>query len=239
MTARKRKRRFVADLLSGANLLCGVFSIGFAQAGRIDVSLLLLFVGIVFDGLDGAAARRFGGTRWGVYSDDVADSVSYALAPAAVLAIALGGKAGVACGVAYAAFTIGRLVYFTLDKTSADPRFFCGVPSTIGAAIVLCSVLVFPRAPAIIGLFTGTAAVLMVSFDSSYRHLGRVLLSKKRFAAAALGAAALLVAGALTVGVQVPAAILLVASIAYGLAPSAARFAAVVDRALVAQRARR
>ena len=49
--------------------------------------------------------RRFGGTRWGVYSDDVADSISYALAPAAVLAIALGGPSGLACGVAYAAFT--------------------------------------------------------------------------------------------------------------------------------------
>ena len=65
-------RRHLADALSAANAACGVASTCFALAGRADVSLLLLLAGAVCDGLDGAAARRFGGTRFGVLADDVA-----------------------------------------------------------------------------------------------------------------------------------------------------------------------
>ena len=66
------------------NALCGVASIYFATQGRIETSLLLLLVGAAFDGLDGAAARKWGGTRFGVYSDDIADGINYAIAPGVV-----------------------------------------------------------------------------------------------------------------------------------------------------------
>ena len=62
------QKRFIADALSGANLFCGVFSMIFASIGRVDFSLLFLMIGAAFDGFDGAAARKFGGTRWGVYN---------------------------------------------------------------------------------------------------------------------------------------------------------------------------
>ena len=55
------QKRFIADSLSGANALCGVASIYFATQGEIEASLLLLLVGAAFDGLDGAAARKWGG----------------------------------------------------------------------------------------------------------------------------------------------------------------------------------
>ncbi len=38
-------------------------------------------MGCLFDGFDGAAARKWGGTRFGVYSDDIADGVNYGIAP--------------------------------------------------------------------------------------------------------------------------------------------------------------
>ncbi len=79
-------KRLVADLLSATNLACGIASAACAVAGRFEVSLLLLLVGAACDGLDGAAARRWGGTRWGVLSDDIADGVNYGIAPGVALA---------------------------------------------------------------------------------------------------------------------------------------------------------
>ena len=65
-------------------------------------------MGAVCDGLDGAAARRFGGTRFGVLADDVADAISYAVAPAIAVATSVSGAAGTAIGVAFGALTILR-----------------------------------------------------------------------------------------------------------------------------------
>lgn len=64
------QKRFIADGLSALNLGCGVWSIALASQGQFVASLVLLIVGAAFDGFDGAAARRWGGTRFGVYSDD-------------------------------------------------------------------------------------------------------------------------------------------------------------------------
>ena len=70
----------------------------------------------ICDGLDGAAARRFGGTRFGVLADDVADAISYGVAPAIAVAIATSGIEGTAVGVVYGTLTLTRLVFFTLRK---------------------------------------------------------------------------------------------------------------------------
>lgn len=227
------KKRFIADALSGVNALCGVASIYFATKGRIETSLLLLLVGAAFDGLDGAAARKWGGTRFGVYSDDIADGINYAIAPGVALAFGIGGKEGIVVGAVYSILTISRLVFFTLNKEGSDPNYFAGVPSTIGGLVALSSLLLFRSSPSLIGLFVGIAAVLMVSFDSAYRHLGRMIFAASRAKAlVGLVAAVLLVGGGALFGVRVPAAVILVVSLAYGFLPQVARF-----RALLAKRA--
>jgi phosphatidylserine synthase len=228
--------RFIADGLSAMNALCGVFSILLALplGGRDSQPawcLLLLLVGAGFDGLDGAAARRWGGTRFGVFADDIADGISYAVAPAVAVAVVVNGVAGVVVGVAYAVFTVSRLVYFTLNKGSSDddPRFFRGVPSTIGGIVALCAAILFPDAPALVGFFVGVACVLMVGFDSAYRHLGRVLfgLKRERQIGAAVGAL-LLLGGSALFGPRVGAGLLLGACLLYGFVPQIARFSEII-----------
>ena len=172
--------RFIADALSGANLLCGLISMFFAARGRLEFSLLFLMLGAAFDGFDGAAARKFGGTRWGVYSDDAADAVNYGIAPGVALGLTLHGLQGLVLGLFYTVFTLSRLVFFTLNKTESDPNFFSGVPSTMGGLITICSLILFPGYPALVGLMVGVACVLMVSFDTHYRHLGRALAAHRR-----------------------------------------------------------
>jgi CDP-diacylglycerol--serine O-phosphatidyltransferase len=79
---KKHPLHWVADLLSAANLACGALSIHLALQQRLSWCLVLLGLGALFDGLDGAAARRWGGSRFGVLADDVADGISYGIAPA-------------------------------------------------------------------------------------------------------------------------------------------------------------
>lgn len=170
---RPRKRRHIADLLSFSNFALGVLAIALAVDGRYVASLSCVALGAAFDGLDGAAARRWGGTRFGVLADDLADAVTYGVAPAVALWTFLGGAEGLAMGVGYAAFTSTRLVHFTLDKGNGDPRYFRGVPSTLGAFTVLCAVIACERHPLLVALVVGAVAVKMVTFSSRYRHLGR------------------------------------------------------------------
>lgn len=220
--------RFLADALSAGNLVCGLVSIAWAAAGRFDLSLGALLLGAVLDGLDGLAARRFGGTRFGVYADDIADGVNYGLAPGVALAYALDGAAGLFVGTFFAVFTLSRLVYFTLVVDTGDPRFFPGVPSTIGGLVALSSILVFEHEPALIGLAVGVACAQMVSFKTHYRHLGRALASRempRRVAAVGFG---VLVLGGLAFGVRGASALILLASFAYGLLPSVLGFRAAL-----------
>lgn len=232
------QKRFIADVLSAANLLCGVFSMVFASRGRFDMCLLFVLLGTAFDGFDGAAARRWGGTRLGVYSDDVADGVNYGIAPGVALYYVLGGGlAGISIGIFYAVFTVSRLVFFTLNKSSSDPNYFRGIPSPVGGIVTISSIVVFEDEPALIGLMVGIAAAQMVSFSTNYRHLGRAVggwVSRQRRSAgtrsrrrALFGApvyVVLLLLGVRLLGLRGAVAIILVGNLVYGFVPTVLAF---------------
>jgi len=182
------KKNFIADALSLGNLVCGLIAIFMATKGRIDLSLLFIGLGAAFDGLDGAAARKFGSTKWGVYSDDIADGITYGIAPGIITMIhfqqfdaQISGLSldGYIIGGAYVFFTLGRLVYFTLNKANSDPEYFMGAPSVFGGTLVVSSVFLFSEHYALLGMMIGVACVLMVTFDSHYRHMGRLIGSRQ------------------------------------------------------------
>lgn len=223
------QRRFVADALSGANLLCGGFSIYFASVYRFEISLLFVILGAAFDGFDGAAARRWGGTRFGVYSDDVADAVNYGIAPGVALYFVLGGASGIVVGIFYTTFTLARLVFFTLNKAGSDPNYFAGVPSPVGGLIAMASVVVFQDQPGIIGLMIGLAAAQMVSFSTHYRHLGRALAKKRRALVGAPLYLVVLLIGLRLWGAKGAAAVILLGNLVYGFLPTVLAFARVLS----------
>jgi CDP-diacylglycerol--serine O-phosphatidyltransferase len=226
------ERRRIADALSLANLACGLMSMSFAARGELSVSLLLLALGAGLDGLDGAAARRWGGSSVGVYMDDVADAVSYGLAPGYALYAVLGGLEGALFGVLYAAFVIARLVFFTLDKSTSDPSQFRGVPSTVGAIVTLSVLVLLAEHALAVGFFVGVASALMVSFDVRHRHLGRALAGRE-VRAFALFYVLCVALGAALGGLKIAVALVLATSLAYGFLPSVLAF-----RSVLAKRAR-
>ena len=220
--------RRIADLLSLANLLCGVAIMVFAALGQLHLSIACLLGSVIFDGLDGAAARRWGGSRFGVLADDIADALSYGIAPGYAIAVTLPGVSGTVVGIGYALFVFSRLVFFTLNKSENDPEHFRGAPSTLGAAITLCALHLFGNDPLTVGILVGAAIVAMISFDVRYRHLGRVLAREpwRLWLAAPVGAAFVL--GAWLAGVHGAVIVLLVLTLGYGARPTVNRVAALV-----------
>ncbi|MCC7501563.1 MAG: CDP-alcohol phosphatidyltransferase family protein [Flavobacteriales bacterium] len=76
------------DLLTTANLACGVASILLASQGQLTWACGLVFAAAVFDVFDGLAARAMGGgTPLGAQLDSLADMVSFGVAPAFLLFI--------------------------------------------------------------------------------------------------------------------------------------------------------
>ncbi len=223
--------RFIADALSAVNLTCGLFSIWFSWHNALEISLLFLILGGIFDGFDGAAARKWGGTRWGVYSDDVADGVNYGIAPACAMFFTIRGWEGSVVGFLYGFFTISRLVYFTLNKQNSDANFFSGVPSPVGGLIAMCSLVLFREQPVLLGMLIGMACIQMVSFDIRYRHLGHAVTTrKKRYLIGLPLYAIFLVLGAFVWGVHFSTLLLLLMGLGYGLLPSVLHLKQVLSK---------
>ncbi|MCA9708961.1 MAG: CDP-alcohol phosphatidyltransferase family protein [Myxococcales bacterium] len=246
------RKRFIADALSAANLLCGAIAIVYATRQRFEISLLFVLLGAAFDGFDGAAARRFGGTRIGVYSDDVADGINYGIAPAVALYCLLGGAAGVLVGVFYGLFVVSRLVFFTLMKSASDPNYFRGVPSPVGGLTTMSSIVVFEHEPALVGLLVGIACAQMVAFSTDYRHLGRAVggwVSRRRRRGggrdrrrALFGATVyllVLIIGIRLVPLRVAVGVILVGNLAYGFLPSALAFVRAIELQVARRRGSR
>jgi CDP-diacylglycerol--serine O-phosphatidyltransferase len=76
----------IPDLLTTANLACGVGAVLLASHGQLTIACGLLFLAALFDVFDGLAARALGGgTPMGAQLDSLADMVSFGLAPAVIV----------------------------------------------------------------------------------------------------------------------------------------------------------
>lgn len=76
----------IPDLLTTANLACGVGSILVASQGQLTWACWLVFAGALFDVFDGLAARALGGgTPLGAQLDSLADMVTFGVAPGMIV----------------------------------------------------------------------------------------------------------------------------------------------------------
>jgi len=169
--------RLYADILSALNFTCGVTSLILTHHHYFAKAICIIIVGQLFDLFDGRMALKHGGTRYGPYLDDIADFVSFGLAPAYVIVQKGDSLAWFAGGI----FIIGvafRLIRFvTTDKSRTDlpGGIFNGFPSPAGALIVLGASLI--ATPAILWIFTFVSVGLMVS-HIRFAHFGKVILKQ-------------------------------------------------------------
>jgi CDP-diacylglycerol--serine O-phosphatidyltransferase len=169
------------NLFTTAALFAGFYAIVAAVDGNFQKAGAAIFVAMVLDLLDGRVARLTGTTTlFGKEYDSLSDMVSFGMAPAIVLyqwgvsrlaewSVAW-GRVGWLVAFLFAVAAALRLARFNSQASTADKRYFIGLPSPSAAAVVaafvwLGSKLELDGFGALVGAFVITAAAgaLMVS----------------------------------------------------------------------------
>ncbi len=200
----------VPNSLTLCNSLCGFAAILYTirafrasdySAQALFISAWIILGAMIFDALDGLAARVFNAASMrGMEMDSLADMVTFGVAPAAIIAVmahSIKDATGAYDAYVYAMSGIYvscaalRLATYNVhailnDKTSED---FSGLPSP-GAAAGICSVLIFFNSAelyerfnmelaAYLPIYAALLGLLMVS-RFSYLHVGKWIFSARR-----------------------------------------------------------
>jgi CDP-diacylglycerol--serine O-phosphatidyltransferase len=218
-----RKIVIVPTLLTLGNAVCGLASIAYAsRLGKegfsqehattyLAISGWLIIAAMVFDALDGFAARLFKSAgRFGAELDSLCDAVSFGAAPAFLL-LQLGPgweqpiwhRLLAAVATLYLMCTILRLARYNVESIDgASSKRFRGLPSPAAAGCIAALAVLrgtytgegaraVLEAWATVGAFL--VALLMVS-QVSYPHLTKQMLRGGRTAVPLILTAAVLVA---------------------------------------------
>ncbi|MBS3756546.1 MAG: CDP-alcohol phosphatidyltransferase family protein [Desulfobacterales bacterium] len=201
------RRRILSVFPNGLtvmNAMMGLLGVFFAYQAKMTEAYMFLIGAAVFDKLDGAMARKLGLTEplpdtqprhitFGGVMDDVADAMSFCIAPAWIFYIAMSGHPEAeirnlplyAPALVYAVSGFARLVYFTTDRCPI-PGFFKGLPTPAAALFVTAPLLILVQADAggaqwgrvlayfCIALMVLTG-VLMNLYRIHYIHIGRFM----------------------------------------------------------------
>src|SRR5690606_7530191 len=166
LSAREQLRVTAPSLITTMNMACGFSSVLLDTKEHFTLAAALIAIAVLFDIADGAVARLVGATSpFGIQLDSLADLVSFGLAPAFLIyAWVLPEWPVVAWVAAFlwlacAAFRLARF-NFTIDPTD-DKRYFIGLPSPAGAAIVMSTVLALDS-PEAAGLGVGPSILAPV-----------------------------------------------------------------------------
>lgn len=144
---RNRGVFLLPNLFTTAVMFSGFYAIVAATDGNFDRAGIAIFIAMVCDGLDGRIARWTNTqSEFGKEFDSLSDMVAFGLAPAVVAymwgvaAIAEYGavwyRLGWLATFFYAACAGIRLARFNSRAATSDKRYFEGLPSPSGAALL-------------------------------------------------------------------------------------------------------
>ena len=137
------------NLFTAASIFTAVIAITAAVDRDFEKSAWLIFLSLVFDGLDGRIARLTHTTsKFGVEFDSLADMVAFGVAPAILLYFYTGyayGKLGTLVMALFIIFGAIRLARFNVISPNVDPTVFIGVPIPTAAIFVSVWILMFQR----------------------------------------------------------------------------------------------
>jgi CDP-diacylglycerol--serine O-phosphatidyltransferase len=176
---RARRLRFaLVNACTLSSLFLGMSAIFLSIQGDVRIAALCLVGCVVFDGLDGALARKLGvASPFGAQMDSLADMCSFGIAAPIVVYAGLHGSAptyavAAACALVAACAAI-RLARFNVSPK--DGRFFCGVPTTMTAAVLGLAMLMGLDQPG--PLAVAVVALLALAMVSSfpYAKLARII----------------------------------------------------------------
>jgi CDP-diacylglycerol---serine O-phosphatidyltransferase len=180
---RRRGIYLLPNLFTLGVLFSGFFAIVQAMNGRFEVAAIAVYVAMVLDGMDGRVARWTNTqSEFGAQFDSIADMVAFGAAPALIAyewALKDLGTWGWIGAFVYCASTGIRLARFNANIAVIDKRYFQGMPSPSGAAVMAGFIWVFAEygfAPDesywlailtwVVAVFTGVTMVSNVPFWS-------------------------------------------------------------------------
>ncbi|MCW3817994.1 CDP-alcohol phosphatidyltransferase family protein [Micromonospora sp. DR5-3] len=170
-TAARRAKFTLVNACTLSSLMLGMLAIFLAMRGEVRVAALCLIACVAFDGLDGALARKLGvASPFGAQMDSLADMCSFGLAAPVVVYASLAGSvpaaaAAVACALVAGCAAI-RLARFNVSPK--DGRFFCGVPTTMAAAVLALTVAIGVPVSGLV--MVGGVALLAFAMVSSFPY---------------------------------------------------------------------
>ena len=153
-----QKRSIVPNMITMSNMTMGFFAIILASRGderSLAVAGIMVFLGTLFDAVDGAVARAMHvASPVGVQRDSLADGFAYGIAPAVIAYQAYLSKLpsgaamidfGMFIALIYPICAIYRLARFNIGAEEDDHTRFNGLPSpAAGILIALIPVLEIP-----------------------------------------------------------------------------------------------
>jgi CDP-diacylglycerol---serine O-phosphatidyltransferase len=178
-TPARRVKFALANACTVASLLLGMTAVFLAIDGDFRVAALALLACVVFDGCDGGLARKFDvASPFGAQMDSLADLSSFGVATGIVVfewLVADGMSpilAGPPCALIAVCAAI-RLARFNVSPKNG--QFFCGVPTTMVAAVLALDILIGPHLPAGTQVFAITVYALAMVSSFPYAKLVRVV----------------------------------------------------------------
>jgi len=143
---RRRGIYLLPNLFTTGALFAGFYAITSAMGGRYETAAMAIFIAMILDGLDGRVARLTNTqSDFGAQYDSLSDMVSFGAAPAVVMylwAFSSLGRLGLFAAFIHMAGGALRLARFNTQLSSADKRYFQGLPSPAAAAILAGFVLI-------------------------------------------------------------------------------------------------
>jgi len=128
------------NLLTTASLFAAFYSIVASLKEQYETAAIVIFIGMIADGLDGRIARMTNTqTAFGAEYDSLSDMVTFGVAPALLLyssSLQQLGKFGWLVAFIYTAAVALRLARFNTQLQTADKSYFQGIPCPPAAAIV-------------------------------------------------------------------------------------------------------
>ena len=171
--------KLVPSTLTLLGLCSGATAIRFALVADWHTAVACVVLAMIFDMLDGRAARMFGAdTRFGAQLDSLADLVSFGVAPGIIMymwSLSRMGAGGWIAALIFCACSAIRLARFNVQTvrdegaTKANP-YFTGLPTPAAACMMLLPMLIsfqwngeFVREPWVVGTMIALTSALMVS----------------------------------------------------------------------------
>lgn len=205
-------KKYIPDMITSMNLLCGIIGVVFAFKGRPDIAFVLMLAASVADFLDGLAARALDAySDLGKELDSLSDMVSFGVLPSVMLfncsRTCMFGESWTCWIPLVIALASGiRLAKFNTDSRQADG--FLGLPTPACALIAgsLCYYVAaepgtflaaWCAAPVFIPVLSVCLAALLVCeipmFSLKFHKNDTQALKNKRIALAFVVLAAILV----------------------------------------------